>query len=265
MLVDIGVNLTNNVFRDDLPEVVARARDQGVTAMVVTGTDVAHSAAALDLARDYPGVLYATAGVHPHHAGQCDDATLGRLTDLAGADGVVAVGECGLDFNRNYSARQDQEIWFETQLELAEQTGLPVFLHQRDAHGRFLEILSRHRHRLCGAVAHCFTGGPEELAAYLDLDLHVGVTGWICDERRGAALREAVARIPPRRLMLETDAPYLLPRDLRPAPKGRRNEPMYLAHICAAVARYSGRTAEEVAAASTATAKAFFRLDVVSR
>ncbi|MEJ2346698.1 MAG: TatD family hydrolase [Gammaproteobacteria bacterium] len=260
-MVDIGVNLTNRVFRDDRSEVVARARDCGVTAMVVTGTDVGHSAAASDLARACPGVLYATAGVHPHHAGECDDTTLGRLADLAAADGVVAVGECGLDFNRDYSARGDQAIWFEAQLELAAQVGLPVFLHQRDAHGRFLEILSRHRHRLRGAVAHCFTGGPEELAAYLDLDLHIGVTGWICDERRGAALREAVARIPPQRLMLETDAPYLLPRDLRPVPKGRRNEPMYLPHICAAVARCSGRTADDVAAASTATARAFFRID----
>ena len=131
----------------------------------------------------------------------------------------VAVGECGLDFFRDYSPRDAQRRAFAAQLELAAEVGKPVFLHQRDAHEEFVAMLAPARASLAGGVAHCFTGGPAELDAYLELDLYIGVTGWVCDERRGAALRAAVPRIPLDRLLVETDAPYLLPRDLEPKPR----------------------------------------------
>lgn len=260
MLIDIGANLTHDSFAHDLEDVIDRAREQGVGRMVVTGADEAHSRAAHALAGQYPGYLYATSGIHPHHATECSDRSLAVLEQLAGYPEVVAVGECGLDFFRDFSPREVQEKAFEAQLELAVSLQMPVFLHQRDAHDRFLHILARYRDRLPRAVAHCFTGDGNELAAYLDLDLHIGITGWICDERRGHHLCDLVGRIPPERLMIETDAPYLLPRDLDPKPKDRRNEPMYLAHVCAAVARCMGATAEQVGAATTGTAIAFFGL-----
>lgn len=259
-LIDIGVNLTGSSFRDDLSDVVARAQSAGVNQMVVTGTNIEHSQQAEALTRQYPGLLYATAGVHPHHAKDCDDQTLAQLEQLAKQQGVVAIGECGLDFNRNFSPRDVQIQWFEAQLELASGLGLPVFLHQRDAHNHFIEILSIWRPRLINAVAHCFTGGMEQVKSYLDLDLHLGVTGWICDERRGQDLQQAVQYIPVNRLMIETDAPYLLPRDISPKPKERRNEPMYLPHICEAVAHYRNEEVEYVAHETSQTTRKFFGL-----
>ncbi len=256
-LIDIGANLTHSAFQPDLDEVLARARAAGVGELVVTGTGVAESRAAAALAAARAG-LYATAGVHPHHARDCDDATIAALREIARQPKVVAIGECGLDFNRNYSPHPSQEQWFVAQLELGIELGKPLFLHSRDAHPRFAEVLKAHRP--AKAVAHCFTGEKAELHAYLDLGLYIGITGWICDERRGRHLLELVRDIPRDRLLLETDAPYLTPRDLRPQPKARRNEPAFLPHIARAVARALGRPVEEVAAETTRNARAFFSL-----
>jgi TatD DNase family protein len=230
-MIDIGVNLTNTAFRDDLPQVLARARGAGVRSMVVTGTSVAGSEAAAALAGEHPGVLWSTAGIHPHDAKTGEETSLPALRTLLGRKGVVAVGECGLDYDRDYSPRPVQDHWFEAQVALAAETGRPLFLHERAAHGRLVEILRPWRDRVVGAVIHCFTGTGDELRRYLDMDLHIGVTGWICDERRGTLLQDLVRLIPKDRLMVETDAPYLLPRDLRPRPKSRRNEPCYLRHV----------------------------------
>lgn len=261
-LVDIGVNLTGRSFSADLDAVIQRAQSAGVAQMIVTGTSVAHSQQAVELVKQYPDILYTTVGVHPHHAKECNDQTLAILEQLAQQTGVVAIGECGLDFNRNFSPPDKQEKWFEAQLELASGLGLPVFLHQRDAHERFLALLGQWRSRLSDAVAHCFTGDTEQARAYLDLDLHIGITGWICDERRGGDVQAAVSIIPDERLMIETDAPYLLPRDIEPKPKDRRNEPMYLPHVCRAVATYRNQSPEHVASITCATAQRFFGLSV---
>jgi len=260
-LIDIGANLTHAAFREDLAQVLERAVRAGVSTIVVTGTSLAASAQAAQLAEAHPGLLRATAGVHPHHAGDCDAATIPALRALAAHASVVALGECGLDFNRNYSAHPDQERWFVAQLELACELGKPLFLHSRDAHPRFAELLRGHRDGLPRAVAHCFTGEREELRAYLDLDLYIGITGWICDERRGLHLRELVREIPGDRLLLETDAPYLTPRDLRPQPKARRNEPAFLAHILRAVALARGEAPETLGAATARNARRFFNLE----
>ena len=260
-LIDIGVNLTNGRFRKDREAVLERARAAGVCGMVLTGTDLDASAASADMAAEHPRTLWSTAGVHPHNASDWNAASPATLTGLAARDAVVAIGETGLDFNRNFSPPADQERAFEAQLELACELGLPVFLHQRDAHRRFLQILGRYRDRLVAAVAHCFTGGREELRPYLELDLHVGVTGWICDPRRGGELRACVAEIPEHRLMVETDAPFLLPRDLDPAPRDRRNEPAFLPHVLEAVARLRGDDPHHLAAVTTANARRFFAID----
>ena len=256
-LFDIGANLTHSAFQQDLDEVLERARAAGVAGMVVTGTAVDESLAARQLADRYG--LYATAGVHPHHARDCGAGTIPALREIAAHPRVVAIGECGLDFNRNYSPHPDQEKWFVAQLELGIELRKPVFLHSRDAHPRFAEILKHHR--IEKGVAHCFTGEKEELHAYLDLGLYIGITGWICDERRGRHLLELVREVPSDRLLLETDSPYLTPRDLRPQPRARRNEPAFLAHICRTVAGALGRPAQEVAAETTRNALCFYALD----
>jgi len=257
-LIDIGANLTHPAFRDDLDEVLARARLAGVGTIIVTGTTARESGDAAALAASHPDMLFATAGVHPHHARECGPETIPRLRTLSQNPRCVAIGECGLDFNRNYSPHPDQEKWFVAQLELGLSLGKPLFLHSRDAHPRFAEIL-RHHH-VKKAVAHCFTGQREELRAYLELGLYVGITGWICDERRGRHLAELVREIPRDRLLLETDAPYLTPRDLKPQPKARRNEPAFLPHILKAVARALGRPAEELAAETARNAEELFSL-----
>jgi TatD DNase family protein len=260
-LIDIGSNLTHESFAPDRDSVMSRALAAGVMHQIVTGADVEGSRHAAQLALAHPALLSSTAGVHPHHAHAWDDSQRGELCRLLAEPRVVAAGECGLDYFRNFSPREAQRAAFAAQLEIAAAARKPVFLHQRDAHADFLAILKEHRASLTGGVAHCFTGGRSELEDYLALDLHVGVTGWVNDERRGQSLREAVPHIPGGRLMLETDAPYLLPRDLDPKPKSRRNEPANLSHIARAVAQLRSEPIDALAARTTANAIRFFGLD----
>ena len=259
-LVDIGSNLTHESFAADLPAVLHRAQAAGVAQQVVTGTSVTASAAAIALHAHYPQTLFATVGVHPHHAEELTAEALVALRDLAGRPGVVAIGECGLDYFRNFAPHQAQREAFAAQLALAAQRRLPVFLHQRDAHADFMAILREHRPALVGGVAHCFTGHRAELEDCLALDLHIGITGWICDERRGQHLLDLVSRIPAGRLMVETDAPYLLPRSLRPRPASRRNEPAFLPEVARVVAEARGEGLGDLAAHSTLTARRLFNL-----
>ena len=257
-LTDIGVNLTSRQFGADLSSVIERAISAGVSYMIVTGLTARLSQAALELARAWPTVLCSTAGVHPHNARTFDRHTAGELRALASSPEVVAIGECGLDYDREFSPRDQQRAAFEAQLELAAFLNKPVFLHQRSAHDDFLRILGNARATLVGGVVHCFTGDARELDCYLELGLCVGITGFICDERRGTHLRPLVRRIPRDRLMVETDAPFLLPRDLKVA--GRRNEPAYLPHVAAAVARYAERDERELRRTTTQNAFELFRL-----
>jgi TatD DNase family protein len=259
-LIDIGINLTHDSYDADRETVIEQAAAAGVTRLIVTGTTVEASRQAAALADQHAGRLFATAGVHPHHAKDLDDTGVEALRVLLAHPRVVAAGECGLDHYRDFSPRDAQQRCFEAQLELAAETGKPVFLHQRDAHETMLGILREARDRLSGGVAHCFTGGPDEVRDYLDLDLYIGITGWVCDERRGNALRAALPEIPLERLLLETDAPYLLPRDLRPVPHGRRNEPRFLPHVLRRVAEGMRQPVEAVAAHSTRNAERLFGL-----
>jgi TatD DNase family protein len=259
-LIDIGSNLTHQSFAADLDQVLGRATEVGVTRQVVTGADLSSSRRAAALAGQHPGRLWSTAGVHPHHAASFDPTHREQWLELLSQARVVAVGECGLDYFRDLSPRDVQRSAFAAQLEIAASVQKPVFLHQRDAHQDFIAILKDYRPRLRGGVAHCFTGGRAELEDCLALDLSIGVTGWVCDERRGLALREAVAHIPAGRLMLETDSPYLLPRNLQPRPASRRNEPAFLPHIARAVAGLRGEALETLAAATTNNAVHFFGL-----
>ena len=258
-LIDIGVNLTSKQFQSDLPAVIERALGADVRYLIVTGLTAPLSQAALSLARTRPSALCSTAGVHPHNARTFDRHVHAQLRNLARCPEVVAVGECGLDYDRDFSPRPEQRAAFEAQLELAVELQKPVFLHERSAHDDFFRILQNARAKLSGGVVHCFTGSAAELERYLELDLCIGITGFVCDERRGKHLQDLVRRIPSDRLMVETDAPFLLPRDLKGV-SGRRNEPAYLPYIAVSVARYAGRTEAEVRRDTTATAFRLFGL-----
>jgi TatD DNase family protein len=257
-LIDIGINLAHDSFDSDRAEVIQRAAAAGVTRMVITGSSLSSTRAAIELVRSDPQRFRCTAGVHPHHAAELDEVALQELTTLAAQPEVVAVGECGLDYFRNLSPRPAQITAFRHQLDLAVKLRKPVFLHQRDAHDEFLTILREYGPRLVGGVAHCFTAGSAEARAYLDLGLYIGITGWISDERRGLHLREVVRTIPAERLLIETDGPYLLPRDLKPKPHSRRNEPMYLPHVLQAVAAARGQSPQELASLTTRNALTLF-------
>ncbi|SHM81816.1 TatD family hydrolase [Phytopseudomonas punonensis] len=265
-LIDIGVNLTHASFDEQRPALLERAFKAGVCQLVLTGTSLAESDHALSLCRQldkHGDRLFSTAGVHPHDARNWNSDDSKRLRAILAEPQVKAVGECGLDFNRDFSPRPLQEKALEEQLSLAADLQMPVFLHERDAHPRFVQIVRDYRDRLPAAVVHCFTGEKRALFDYLDLDLHIGITGWICDERRGAHLHPLVREIPVGRLMLESDAPYLLPRSLRPKPKSGRNEPAFLPEVLREVALHRQESVSEVANHTTACARAFFGLPVV--
>lgn len=257
-LVDIGANLTHADFAADLDSVLERAQHAGVVHMVVTGCSLEDSVAALNLAARHPTLLSATAGVHPHLAGTLAEHQLPELAALLQEPLVRAIGETGLDYHRHYSEPHTQRRVLGWHLELAEQYGMPLFLHEREAGADMLALLRSHRPQK--AVVHCFTGERHILHAYLDLGLWIGMTGWLCDERRGTHLLELVKDIPAERLMIETDAPYLLPRDLPEKPRNRRNEPAFLGHVAAAVARARGEDVVALACQTTCNARAFFGL-----
>jgi len=259
-LVDIGANLAHDSFIDDRDAVLQRARDAGVDRIVITGSSDDSNIQAAALAESQPGALFSTAGVHPHHASEYSDESDALIRKLIAQNQVVAVGECGLDYFRNFSPRDAHLDAFRRQLEIARDSGLPVFLHQRDAHDDFVEVLEPVLPDLSRAVAHCFTGEGESLHEYLAMGLYIGITGWICDERRGKHLHDIVSVIPDDRLLIETDAPYLLPRTIEPRPKTRRNEPAYLVEVLKTVAEARGQSIEHVAEVTTANAARFFDL-----
>ena len=261
-LVDIGVNLMSPAFDHDREAVIARAEAAGVR-LIITGNSIESSNAAQAYARLHARCM-TTAGVHPHNARDWNAAALSRLRELAAGESaaitIAAIGECGLDYNRNFSPQQAQRKCFEEQLALAAQLKKPVFLHERDASDDFLSILKQYRADLPGAVVHCFTGGIAELEAYLALDCYIGITGWICDERRGVHLIPLLRHIPAERLLLETDSPYLLPRNLPKTLRGKsgRNEPCYLPHIAACVAETLGKPPDQLATETSANATRLF-------
>lgn len=259
-LIDIGINLGHDSYAGDREAVVQRAVSHGVVQMIITGASPEGTQRAIELSRQLPQRFRATAGCHPHHASELDASALQLIEHGAADPCVVAIGECGLDYFRDFSPRAAQRRAFAAQLDIAVRLGKPVFLHQRAAHEDFMAMLREYWPRLNAGVAHCFTGDARQLQDYLQLGLHIGITGWICDERRGAHLPALMPQIPAGRLMIETDGPYLLPRDLSPRPASRRNEPMFLAHIAAVVAAARGESMEALAAHTSATARRLFQL-----
>ncbi|MGI5310210.1 TatD family hydrolase [Rheinheimera sp. WS51] len=257
---DIGVNLFSDQFAADREQMLARAHAAGVNHLVVIGSDIAESEQNQQFCQQQANKsninIVTTAGVHPHYASQVNDSWLAQLKQLLQASSVVAVGECGLDFNRDFSPRPQQQLVFAEQLQLAIQHNKAVYLHERDAFDTQIAMLKQHS--IQRGVAHCFTGNTQQLRAYLDLGLYIGITGWVCDDKRGAELQQAIRYIPNDRILLETDAPFLLPKNIQPKPKSRRNEPAYINYVAEKVALLKQCTVSDIAAASLENSKRLF-------
>ncbi len=245
-LFDFCFNFTSSKFRDNEEHFLQRAYAANVSHFLVAGSDQEDSLYAIELAERYQQGMYATAGVHPHLAKNWQDNTRDTLHSLAKSERVKAIGEAGLDYNRNFSTHEQQEHAFRQQIELAIELQKPLFLHERDAHKEFFSILNEYKNDLGPTVVHCFTGEAEALENYLAMDLYIGITGWICDERRGGHLHALVKMIPDDRLLIETDAPYLFPRTFQPRPKKMTNEPSYLPHIAEHIAYHRGDSFEQL-------------------
>ncbi len=259
-LIDIGINLMHKQYNKDREEVIKEAQKVGVTRNIITGSSISSSISAQRYASKYPKVLYSTAGVHPHDAKTCDDRTIDTLRNLAKSDAVVAIGECGLDYNRNFSPENVQRKWFEKQVVLAEELDMPLFLHDRESYNDFAKILRKHKKISQRAVVHCFTGTKYEAEDYLDLGCYIGITGWICDSRRNKDLLKAIRVIPPERLMIETDGPFLIPRDFKEKPKNNRNEPKYLPHILKRIAKEMNMDSDKLGEIVTSNTEKFFNI-----
>lgn len=260
--IDIGINLTNRQFQNDADDIIQNALDADVVQMILTGTSVRNSQESAKIAATYPDVLYATAGIHPHDAKSFDGQSIAQLKKLLQMKHVVSVGECGLDFDRDFSPRDKQEQCYKAQLELAIAVQKPLFLHERAAFSRFIAVTNEYLPQLPKAVVHCFTGSLQEAKTYLDKGFYLGFTGAISDVNRFAHLKEVVQYVPLDRLMIETDAPFMLPKNV---PKReltkyheRRNEPAFLPYVAGTIAQYKNTTLDVVAHQSTENAKVFF-------
>jgi TatD DNase family protein len=274
-LVDIGVNLTHKQFDQDRDKVIESARKAGVCQLITTGTSLAGSKAGIALAKRHPGVVWATAGCHPHEALRHDsEHAILELRALANQTEVMAVGECGLDYERNFSSPEVQRRVFASQIRNMLGLNKPLFLHERGAADDFLAELDKYR-RQDGtypfrAVVHCFTSNVGTLEQYVSRGLFIGITGWICDDRRGRDLQKDVKRIPIDRLMVETDAPFLMPPGLiqlrdtfRSDSVGyhaTRNEPRHLPSVIRRLAKCLGWDELALGAKTAATARKFFGL-----
>lgn len=256
---DIGANLTHSSFDGELEHTLDGALSAGVNRLSITGSNLDESIKALKIAKLFPDYLISTAGIHPHHAKEYTAIYFSEIIDLLNHKEVKAIGETGLDFHRNYSSKEDQIKSFEAHLEIAIKTKKPLFLHERDAHEEFLNILKPLKDELPKTVVHCFTGNQEALNKYIEMGFYIGITGWICDERRGKHLEEIVSLVPLDKLMVETDAPYLLPRDMG-IKKSNKNEPKYLPHIVKKISKHRMESLELIISSIYMNSLSFFGL-----
>ncbi|RUO24010.1 hydrolase TatD [Aliidiomarina minuta] len=255
--VDAGLNMPPQEQTEAFKLTLQRAVEQQVTRFVLIASDLEEARRAIAFAEQDPRCVV-TVGIHPHQAAKAPSDFIQQLKELAQHPAVRAIGECGLDYNRNFSPPDIQRRVFSAQVEVAAELGLPLYLHERDALQDQLAILKPARSELVALFTHCFTGDNNALEAYQALDCYIGITGWLCDERRGQDLAGAAANIDSQRLLLETDAPYLLPRNIRPRPKSRQNEPAYLPYIAERLAELTGHSLSQLQELTTTNAQRLF-------
>ena len=253
--IDIGFNLFTSAYPDP-QKTFEEARAAGVEC-ILTGSDPAENEHVADFVTAMEA--YGTAGIHPHRADEARAADFCRIEALAREHPrIVAVGECGLDYDRMFSTRENQLRCLQQHIEIAERVGKPMFLHERSAAEDFLRVFQAHPALCARSVVHCFTEGPQVLEQLLAMGFMIGITGWICDDRRAGPLREAVRGLPLDRVMLETDAPYLTPRNVRGL--GRINVPQNIRYVAQTLAAEMGVAQETLEAAVLENTKRFFRL-----
>ena len=258
-LFDSHCHLDDPVYDNDLNEVIGRAQENDVAAMMMAGVNRSSVEKAVDMTRHHP-MLYAAVGVHPHDAKNCSDTDLAALGDLAADSKVRAWGEIGLDFNRMYSPVKDQEYWFLRQLEMADDLLLPVIFHERDTDGRLLELLKTHLNSSRTGVIHCFSGTRSEMEQYVSLGFHIGITGILTIQKRGNDLRRLAPQIPGDRILIETDAPYLTPAPHKN--KTRRNEPAFVKSVLLKLAEVRGEDPETLAERIYANTCRLYRISI---
>lgn len=258
-LFDSHCHLDDRSYHNDLEDVIRRAKQEGIQNMMTVGIDQETSVRAIEIARKFDGV-YASVGVHPHRASSCSDQVMKKLTDLAKTPKVCAWGETGLDFNRMYSPKADQETWFARQIQTADEQRLPLILHERDSHGRLIEILNAHPNQDRQGVVHCFSGNRTELDAYLDMGFFIGITGILTLHKRGNDLRHLLGYIPLEKLLIETDAPYLTPAPQKN--KTRRNEPAFVKSVLLKLAEIRKLDPEKLADITSSNAERLFNLTI---
>jgi len=257
-IFDSHCHLDDRAYRKDVDRVIERAQQSGVTRMMTVGVNKKTAVRAVSLAESHPD-LYASVGFHPHDARHCHPDALGFMITLTESPKVRAWGEIGLDYNRMYSPREDQERWFKRQLQIAAELNLPVIFHERDTNGRFLEILKTDFKNENAGVVHCFSGSVTEMKHYLDLGLYIGITGILTLRARGADLREMVRQIPANRMVVETDAPYLTP-----APEKyhtRRNEPAFVRSVLLRLAEVREEDPDQLADTIWDNTNRLYRID----
>tara|TARA_B100000161_G_C33519069_1_gene400206 strand:- start:481 stop:1269 length:789 start_codon:yes stop_codon:yes gene_type:complete len=258
-IADIACNFTSDRFDNDLDEVINQAIVNNITKFGLICSRLSDIDKLLEIYNRYSKDMFFTIGVHPHHANEINEEYLKKLKEVINNNNPHAIGETGLDFFRNLSTYEEQIFAFEEQIKIAIDTNKPLFLHQRDSHDDFIKILRKYSSDINKSVVHCFTGTKEQLNDYLELDCYIGVTGWICDAKRNVELRKTIKNIPLERLMIETDCPYLIPKNLEEKPKNNRNEPTYLNHIANEVATLMKKDINDIREKTYKTSLSFFQ------
>ena len=258
-IADIACNFTSERFDNDLDEVINQAIVNNITKFGLICSRLSDIEKLLEIYNRYSKDMFFTIGVHPHHANEINEEYLKKLKEVINNNNPHAIGETGLDFFRNLSTYEEQIFAFEEQIKIAIDTNKPLFLHQRDSHDDFIKILRKYSSDINKSVVHCFTGTKEQLNDYLELDCYIGVTGWICDAKRNVELRKTIKNIPLERLMIETDCPYLIPKNLEEKPKNNRNEPIYLNHIANEVATLMKKDINDIREKTYKTSLSFFQ------
>ena len=258
-LIDIGANLTHPQLYDQLDLVVDNIVSSDTGSVIITSSNLNDTVIALDIISKYPDIFYTTVGYHPHNAKDFKIEHINKINKYSKNNKVIAIGECGLDYYREYSSVEQQIFCFENHLIIAKDNNMPIFLHERQAHGDFIALLKKYKHDIDKAVVHCFTGQKKELEAYLDLGCYIGITGWISDLDRGQHLHDLIKYIPKDKLMIETDSPYLIPKNL-PFKHDGVNQPSYLNYVAESIAECLNKDITFIQEIVTENTKNFFSL-----
>ena len=231
LLADSCFNINHECFKIDLGDILDAANNVGVEYFFCPASKEKEIEDLINLSESYQKNIFCSIGIHPHNASDLKPNTIENLKKYLGNQHVKAIGEIGLDYYRNFQSPEIQKKCFNAFLELASTNQYPVFLHHREAFSDFYPMIKNCIGEVPDSIVHCFTGTKSELKKFLDLGLYIGITGWICDPKRGADLREIIKYIPLDRLLIETDAPYLVPKNMVNKPRNNRNEPLFLEHI----------------------------------